>query len=80
MLNTCHIHGDYEAKTLDFAGSPFIVTRCPKCEAERKEREAAQKAEDEAKQLKAYITRLIEKATIPQRFYLKTSHSSSGKT
>lgn len=62
---TCQLHGEYESRC--YLGS--IWTKCPKCEAERQAREAAE-AEAQAREAKQLAwQKKIGQSGIPERFH-----------
>ena len=62
---TCQVHGRYESKC--YLGS--VWTKCPKCESERQEREAAE-AEAQAREAKQLAwQKKIGQSGIPERFH-----------
>ena len=65
---SCETHGAFESRN----GFGTIWSRCPSCETERREAEAARKEEQEREDRRYRWARKVEGAGIPERFRNRT--------
>lgn len=64
VTKVCPEHGEYEARVI--VGN--IVSQCPGCEQDRKDKEEARKKREEAAKVQANLSRLLKQSCIPVRF------------